>query len=168
MKTWKYLHKQEPLSSPSFDNGRQVWCRWWSCQNPSKMSVWFLLYFVPQAHLKPNKHDHIGPSFDRAVSLHLEKHMIRVPLMIRSKVKTNPWFYKCHKFPEHRLLDHPPLVQPLSHTVDKWKTNVLRSNLCHLFKIYALLHILPQLLHHPDVDVSLQEGGTNLLQLRTL
>ena len=30
-------------------------------------------------------------------------------------MKTNPWLHKCHKFPEHRLLDHPSLVQTLFH-----------------------------------------------------
>ena len=43
---------------------------------------------------------------------------------------------------------------------------IFRFHLCHLFKIYALLHILPQFLHHPDVNVSLQKSSTNLLELR--
>ena len=38
------------------------------------------------------------------------------------------------------------------------------SNLCHLLKVNALLHVLPQLLHHSDINVSLQKSRTNFLK----
>ena len=38
------------------------------------------------------------------------------------------------------------------------------SNLCHLLKVNALLDVLPQLLHHSDVDVCLQKSGAHFLQ----
>ena len=54
-------------------------------------------------------------SLNRAIYLHPEKDKNRDLHYILIKLKTNPWFNKCHKLPEHCLLDHSSLVQPLAH-----------------------------------------------------
>ena len=78
---------------------------------------------------------------------------------------TYPWFYKRYKFPKHGLLNHPSLVQSLPKMIKDGRNQALfLSNLCHLLKVNALLDVLPQLLHHSDVDVCFQKSGAHFLQ----